>query len=78
MEDGGRNLLRAKGLFRNLTREGVLAYVSRWIKNGRLGLDLGKEREKAAAGTVAAAAAQPWPAVRGSPARAKLGLWAMV
>jgi len=45
MEDGGSNLLRAEGLFRNLTREGVLAYVSRWIKNGRLGLERGRERK---------------------------------
>ena len=44
MEDGGRNLLRAKGLFRNLTREGVSAYVSRWITDGWLRLDLGGER----------------------------------
>ena len=47
MEDGGRNLLRAEGLFRNLTREGVLAYVSRWITDGWLGLDLGGEKELA-------------------------------
>ena len=55
--DGGFYLAELEGLFSIITREGVSAYVSRWVIDGWLGLDLGKEREKVAAGTVAATAA---------------------
>ena len=37
-----------------------------------------REREKAAAGIVVAAAAQPWPVARNMPASGELSLWAMV
>ena len=33
--DGGFYLAELEGHFSKITREGVLAYVSRWIKNGR-------------------------------------------
>jgi len=33
--DGGFYLAELEGLFSKITHEGVLAYVSRWIKNGR-------------------------------------------
>ena len=43
-KDGGFYLAELEGLFSKITRERVSAYVSRWIKNGRLGLDQGEKR----------------------------------
>ena len=50
--DGGFYLAELEGLFSKITREGVSAYVSHWIKNGRIGLDQGEKREGASDGTV--------------------------
>ena len=43
--DGGFNLMKTGGLLSNFTREGVSATESRWIKDDRLRLDQGNERE---------------------------------
>jgi hypothetical protein len=44
MEDGGRNLPRAEGLFSKMSHEGVLADLDHWILNGRMGLDRMRDR----------------------------------
>ena len=61
--DGGFYLAELEGLFSKITHEGVPTYVSRWITDGWLGLDLGGER-RSWPGTVAPVAAQPWPVAR--------------
>jgi len=43
--DCGFNSVKLGGLFSKSTREGVSATESRWIKIGRHGLDLGREKE---------------------------------
>ena len=42
----GLGFRKAQGLLSKITREGVSAYVSRWIKNGWIRLDLGVEERK--------------------------------
>ena len=59
-------MLRAEGLFRNLTREGVLAYVSRWITDGWLGLDLGGETGNSSMAGAAMAGGKEHASMHGS------------
>ena len=46
--DCGFNKMKPGGLFSKVTHEGVSAYVSRWIKNGWIRLDLGKGEKELA------------------------------
>ena len=45
-EDCGFKITKPGGLFSKMTREGVSASLGRWITDGRIGLDLGGERER--------------------------------
>jgi hypothetical protein len=78
MEDGGRNLPRAEGLFSKMTHEGVLADLDHWILNGRMGLDRRRERGGGWPEMEKDAAAQPLMAARSSPEKRKQGLRATV
>jgi hypothetical protein len=78
MEDGGRNLLRAEGLFSKMTHDGVLANLDRWILNERMGLDQMRERGGGWPEMEKDAVAQPLMVARSSPENRKQGLRATV
>ena len=67
--DCGFNKMKTEGLLSYLTSEEVPDVLGRWIMDGGLGLDLGREREGTGGRNSVPGGEAPLPAARRSPAR---------